>query len=64
MNRNRVAPGGAREQQAQCVRTHSGGGASRGGSHQKLGPIDDTDTGPTARPDTGELLKCILNSHG
>jgi hypothetical protein len=65
MIRNRVAPGGASNQQAPCASTQSGTGGSHRGSHQKIEPTtDDTDTGPTARTDMGELLKCILNSHG
>jgi hypothetical protein len=61
---NRVAPGGARKQMARCARTHIGTGAGHGGSHQKIEPNDDTDTGPCARPDRGETPPCILSSHG
>jgi hypothetical protein len=64
MTRNRVAPGSGHGKPAHRATREFRTGSPMRGTSQVDKQSDEPDPGPYARPDTGVVLKCILNTHG
>ena len=64
MIRNRVAPGQGQQKLAHRATRNSPTGSPMRGTSQEDKSLDEPDPGRVARPDTGEVPKCILSTHG